>query len=183
MPRLALIISFLLLCLPSHSEEIPTYRLGPGDLVQVIVYDEPDLSLEVRIGLSGKISYPLLGDVTVQGLSPDALEDRITQGLKGPYLVDPSVTVTILEYRPFYVTGEVKKPGSYAFYPGMTVDRAISIAGGFTDRASRDKIFVEHDQSLLKLGDSADSDKKDTLIRLSDRVLPGDVITVKQSFF
>ena len=86
------------------------YRLGAGDLIQISVYDEPDLSLDVRIGLSGDISFPLLGDVTVAGLSPKELELNLIKRLKGPYLLDPSVTVSIVEYRPFYVTGEVEKP-------------------------------------------------------------------------
>ena len=151
------------------------YLLGPGDLISISVYDEPDLSLkELRIGLSGQISYPLLGDIRVEGLSPKELEIRLTERLKGPYLVDPSVTVSIINYRPFYVTGEVKKPGSYSFHPGLTIDRAISIAGGFTERASKSKIYVVHD-------DDDSSDK--TRTKLADVVRPGDVITVEQSFF
>lgn len=152
------------------------YLLGPGDLISISVYDEPDLSLkELRIGLSGQISYPLLGDIQVEGLSPKELENRLTDRLKGPYLVDPSVTVSIINYRPFYVTGEVKKPGSYSFHPGLTVDRAISIAGGFTERASKSKIYVVHDNE-------EDSSEK-SRTKLADVVRPGDVITVEQSFF
>lgn len=162
----------------SLSAQESVYLLGPGDLVNISVYDEPDLSIErIRIGMSGSLSFPLLGEVQVSGLTPDNLEIALTQRLKGPYLVNPSVTVSILEYRPFYVTGEVRKPGSYPFYPGMTVERAISIAGGFTDRASRDKIFVEHD---LASGSSSDISEP---VDRGQRVLPGDVITVRQGFF
>ncbi len=160
------------------------YRLGAGDLIQISVYDEPDLSLDVRIGLSGDISFPLLGDVTVAGLSPKELELNLIKRLKGPYLLDPSVTVSIVEYRPFYVTGEVEKPGSYAFHPGLTIDKAISIAGGFTERASKGKIFVMHDQSPYEsIAEDAQRSKEKKTVKLYDVVQPGDVITVEQSFF
>lgn len=175
-----LIFLIAMLSIFSVSAQESVYLLGPGDLVNISVYDEPDLSIErIRIGMSGSLSFPLLGEVQVSGLTPDSLENVLTQRLKGPYLVNPSVTVSILEYRPFYVTGEVRKPGSYPFYPGMTVERAISIAGGFTDRASRDKIFVEHD---LASGSSGDNTEPQSVDR-GQRVLPGDVITVRQGFF
>ena len=90
---------FIVLCSFSSFAEDNSYRLGAGDLITISVYDEPDLSQEVRIGLSGDISYPLLGDVRVAGLSPKELEVKLVSGLKGPYLLDPSVTVSILEYR------------------------------------------------------------------------------------
>ena len=181
----------LLVCLPFFSSaEINRYRLGAGDLINISVYDEKDLTLEVRIGLSGQISYPLLGDVVVSGLSPKELEQKLTAGLKGPYLIDPSVTVSIIEYRPFYVTGEVKKPGSYAFHPGLTVDRAISIAGGFTERASKGSIYVKHDERKQSFeSDQSDIEDKDAeqeekeSVEIYDVVQPGDVITVEQSFF
>jgi polysaccharide export outer membrane protein len=164
-------------CLSYTSLADPSrYTMGAGDLVSISIYHEADLSLDVRIGPSGQISYPLLGDIIVSGLSPKELETKLTQGLKGPYLIDPSVTVFIIEYRPFYVTGEVKKPGSYAFHPGLTVDKAISISGGFTERASKGSIFVEHDER-------DDSTEKKQSVELNDVIQPGDVITVEQSFF
>lgn len=161
--------------------EVTQYRLGAGDLIEISVYDEPDLSLKVRIGLSGKISFPLLGDVEVAGLSPKDVELHLLERLKGPYLVDPSVTVSIVEYRPFYVTGEVEKPGSYAFHPGLTVDKAISVAGGFTERASKGKIYVIHDGARGTA--ASESKKRRKSVKLYDVVQPGDVITVEQSFF
>lgn len=154
------------------------YRLGAGDVISISVYDEADLSLEVRIGLSGQISYPLLGDVVVSGLTPKLLEEKLTSGLKGPYLIAPSVNVSIIEYRPFYVIGEVKKPGSYPFHPGLTVDKAISISGGFTERASKGSIYVIHDTD----GQSEEREEKQ-LVELYDVIQPGDVVTIEQSFF
>ena len=161
----------------SGADATDSYKLGPGDYISISVYGESDLSIQVRIGSSGSISYPFLGDVSVAGLSAKQLEAKLLSGLKGPYLVDPSVTVSMLEYRPFYVNGEVKRPGSYPFQPGLTVERAISIAGGFTDRASRSKISVERDDS------NSDQERKKKSVRLQDVVLPGDVLTVEQSFF
>ncbi|MBM95700.1 MAG: capsular biosynthesis protein [Oceanospirillaceae bacterium] len=174
-------VILLLFCVVAASlstADVTQYRLGAGDLIQISVYDEPDLSLEVRIGLSGKISFPLLGDVEVAGLSPKTVETHLLNRLKGPYLVDPSVTVSIVEYRPFYVTGEVEKPGSYAFHPGLTVDKAISVAGGFTERASKGKIYVIHDSTMRE-----DDSNRRKSVKLYDVVQPGDVITVEQSFF
>jgi len=113
-------------------------------------------------------------------LSPKELEQKLVERLKGPYLVDPSVSVSIMEYRPFYVTGEVEKPGSYPFHPGLTIDRAISIAGGFTERASKSRIYVVHDRTSSEPG--VDSIQKERT-KLADVVRPGDVITVEQGFF
>jgi len=170
---------FLIFSFVSAAEDSTDYQLGAGDLVSISVYDEPDLSIELRIGQSGNISYPLLGDISVAGLSPKDLETKLTEKLKGPYLIDPSVSVSIKEYRPFYMTGEVEKPGSYSFHPGLTVARAISIAGGFTERASKSKIYVVHDSS--QAGSTTSIEKR--RIDIEDVVSPGDVITVEQSFF
>ncbi|MAD47182.1 MAG: capsular biosynthesis protein [Oceanospirillaceae bacterium] len=160
--------------------DVGRYELGAGDQISISVYDEPDLSIEkVRIGPSGSISYPLLGEIQVAGLSPEEFESNLVAGLKGPYLVNPSVTVSVVEYRPFYVTGEVKKPGSYSFHPGLTIDKAISVAGGFTERASKSSIHVIHDDS----SDPRDADENKIAVKLSDVVKPGDVVTVEQSFF
>lgn len=169
----------LLLLFSSIVNAGDSYRLGAGDLIKITVYDEPDLSLDLLVGLSGSISYPLLGDIQVVGLSPRELEENLVKRLKGTYLVDPSVTVVIEEYRPFYVSGEVMKPGSYAFHPGLTIEKAISIAGGFTERASKSKIKVLRDEEFSGAGNS----KTLNGVKLSDVVSPGDVITVEQSFF
>ncbi len=175
---------FLLLCLITinlaQADGVDSYKLGAGDFISISVYGEDDLSIDVRIGSSGSISYPLLGDVWVLGLTTKQLETKLVAGLKGPFLIDPSVTVSMLEYRPFYVKGEVKRPGSYSFHPGLTVDRAISIAGGFTERASKNKIFVERSSSSTT-GSSDEQDKNS--VSLKDTVMPGDVLTIEQSFF
>lgn len=163
------------------NETIDTYKLGAGDLISIKVYDEPNLSLErIKIADTGSISFPFLGSINALGKTPKEVEEEIVSGLKGAYLVNPNVTVFILEYRPFYMIGEVKRPGSYSFQPGLTVARAISIAGGFTERASKSHIYIEHD--FIKT-DSTKEKKSQQSVELNSNVSPGDVITVKQSFF
>ena len=170
----------LLLCLygvAKGSEStggLEQYRLGAGDVVKILVFGEKDLSIETRVGDTGTISYPFLGELRISGLTPIELELLVTDGLKGPYLVDPKVTVSITEYRQIYVNGEVGAPGGYRFEPGLTVRKAVSIAGGFGERASKSKIFVIHE---------GDANAKPARVTLDDPVRPGDIITVEQSFF
>jgi len=150
------------------------YKLGSGDMVRIQVYGEEDLYMEARVSDSGTISYPFLGEMRVVGITPTGLEQHITEALKGDYLINPKVSVDILEYRPFYVNGEVEKPGHFPFQPGITVRKAISIAGGFKERAARDKIFIIRDES-----------NNDAPVRviLDEIILPGDIVTVERSFF
>ena len=157
---------------PVSENTLSSYRLGPGDRVSIKVFGEEDLSLEARLSDGGTIPYPLIGELQVSGLTIGELEKKIITKLDGEYLINPKVTVTILEYRQFFINGEVQKPGGYAFIPGLTINKAISLAGGFTELASHNSIFIlrEGRQQAIK----AD---------LNTFVLPGDIITVKESFF
>lgn len=155
-------------------DDLDAYRLGPGDQIIITVFGEEDLSMNFRLNDTGKLNYPFLGELSVKGLTVAELEQLITSGLKGPYLVNPDVTVSIGEYRPFFVHGEVKRPGSFAFQPGLTLEQAIAMAGGFTDRANRKKIE--------RIRDDIPGAKPER-ISLSAPVFPGDVIVVNQSFF
>ncbi|MEM7027417.1 MAG: polysaccharide biosynthesis/export family protein [Pseudomonadota bacterium] len=150
------------------------YALGTGDTVRIQVYDEEDLYLESRVSDRGTISYPFLGELKVTGLTPNQLEGVITSQLKGDYLINPKVSVDILEYRQFYVNGEVEDPGGFPFQPGITVRKAISIAGGFKERASKEKINIIHDD---------DPEGESTPVKLDEYIRPGDIITVEESFF
>jgi len=116
----------------------------------------------------------VLGEIKVKGMTVGALEDYVTAGLKGRYLLNPQVTVSIDEYRNFYVNGMVEKPGGYPYSPGLTVRKAISIAGGFKERAARDKINVIHDDDPKQTPQKVD---------LNAALLPGDIVTVEESFF
>lgn len=150
------------------------YLLGTGDTIRIQVYDEPDLYLESRVSDTGTISYPFLGELKVQGMSLASLEALITSQLKGDYLIYPKVSIDMMEYRQFYINGEVESAGGFPYQPGLTVRKAISLAGGFKERASRDKIFIIHD------GSSVGEPIKATL---DTAVRPGDTITIEQSFF
>jgi polysaccharide export outer membrane protein len=151
------------------------YELGAGDMIRIQVFGEEDLGMEVRLSDAGTISYPFLGEIQVKGLSVGRLEAAIIGGLKPDYLIDPKVSVSIIEYRQFYIHGEVKSPGGYAYLPGLTVRKAVALAGGFTERASKTKISVIHE---------GDEDvKKSEPIALGDKLAPGDIVTIEQSFF
>jgi protein involved in polysaccharide export with SLBB domain len=151
------------------------YELGSGDQIRIQVFGEEDLGMEVRLSDAGTISYPFLGEIQVKGLSVGRLEASIISGLKPDYLIDPKVSVSIIEYRQFYVHGEVKKPGGFPYLPGITLRKAIALAGGFTERASKTKISVIHE------GDEVI--KKSSAIALGDKLAPGDIVTIRQSFF
>lgn len=155
-----------------------TYRLDAGDIISISVYEEEDLTMEVEIGDSGVITYPLLGEVQVRGLTIAELDIRITSRLiDEEYLIRPDVTINMVEYRPFYIDGEVEEPGGYPYEPGLTLRRAVSLAGGFTERASRTRIEVINDEGeRAELGSSEDE-------VLGTPVRPGDTITVNQRFF
>ncbi|MGI9288679.1 MAG: polysaccharide biosynthesis/export family protein [Pseudomonadales bacterium] len=158
----------------SASNPAPSYKLGPGDKILVKVYGEEDLSVSIILAETGSFNYPFLGEIKAEGLTVAELEQVITKGLKGPYLRNPEVTVLIEEFRPFYLNGEVARPGGYPYRPGLTLDKAITLAGGLTERASRKKIVV------LRPGTGG---KEKLAIKLDDPVYPGDIITVRRSFF
>ncbi|SFG91868.1 polysaccharide biosynthesis/export family protein [Neptunomonas qingdaonensis] len=151
------------------------YRLGAGDLLGIQVFGEDDLSVEVRMSDAGTISYPFLGELRVQGMTIGALSELITNQLLDGYLVNPSVNITVLEYREFYIDGAVKKPGAYPYQPGLTLQRAVSLAGGFTERASSSKFYISHEGST--------SNNKSVRAKLGSPVAPGDVINIEESFF
>lgn len=150
------------------------YILSTDDNIAVIVFNEEDLSLaRVRITNNGTINLPLLGEVEVKGLNVVQVAEKITALLLDGYLKKPNVSVRITEYRPFYINGEVKKTGSYAYRKDLTVEKAVTLAGGFTERATKSGII------LVREGDEEPLDD----VTLKTQVRPGDVITIKESFF
>lgn len=156
------------------SQTLQSYTLGTDDVISVIVFDEPDLSSqETRVSSSGTISMPLIGQISVLGLTITEVEETIRLGYLGDYLKKPDINVSVVEYRPFYVNGEVEEPGSFSFREGMTVQRAISLSGGFSERAARGKI------KIVRENNNGVEIKAD----LNTLVRPGDVITVDESFF
>jgi polysaccharide export outer membrane protein len=169
------IAAFLGPAVLAQAPELSSYKLGSGDMISVRVLGEDDLRREkVRLSDAGTLSFPVLGEIKVKGMTVGALEEYITKGLKGRYLLNPQVTVAIEEYRNFYVNGMVEKPGGYPFSPGLTVRKAITLAGGFRERASRDKINIIRDDDPKQIARKVD---------MNTAVLPGDIITIEESFF
>ena len=150
------------------------YKLGVGDQIRIQVYDEPELSIETRVGDSGNIDYPFLGRIKLKGKTIEEVKTVIHNGLIDGYLVNPNVFVSIVEYRPYFINGQVKISGSYPYHPGLTVNKAITIAGGFTKRASKTKIYIS----------SSDApEAKPVKVTLLHKIQPGDILTVEESFF
>ncbi|MBF0380059.1 MAG: polysaccharide export protein [Magnetococcales bacterium] len=150
------------------------YRLGVGDTISIKVFDEPDLSVKVLLGDTASFSFPLLGEIQVEGMTVKQVESLITMRLKGSYLIKPKVSVLVVAYRKFYVKGEVKSPGEYSYSPQLTMDKVISLAGGFTNRANKKKIYIQSEKN---------SKKRTRRANLNTIIQPGDVITVERRFF
>ncbi|WP_291099843.1 polysaccharide biosynthesis/export family protein [Hydrogenophaga sp.] len=154
---------------------LSSYALGAGDVISIRVLGEDDFTKEkIRLTDAGTIFFPSVGEIRINGTTLGELERIITNGLRGRILVNPRVSVEINEYRPFFITGMVKNPGSFAYQPGLTVRKAASLAGGFEERASLKKIFV------IRERDTTQTSKR---VELDSSIGPGDLITVEESFF
>ncbi len=158
---------------PATAEE-KAYTLGAGDRLKITVFGEPDLSGESEVDGRGLISLPLIGQTPVGGRTLHEVEVAVASRLAGRYLVNPRVSIEVLNYRPFFILGEVNKPGSYPFVNGMSVLNAVALAGGFTYRARKDEMMV------VRAGDAA---KKEQPVSQEANVLPGDIIRVPERFF
>lgn len=172
----ALIIAvFLLTTVPVRAAATESaYRLGVGDTIQIDVHEEPDLSIESRLEESGILTYPLLGEIQIVGRTVKELETLITNGLQGDFLVDPEVRVAVTEYRKVFILGEVNSPGGYPYLPGLTVERATALAGGFTELASKRRIYVKRETASEENRAKADFDTP---------IYPGDTVIVEQGLF
>ena len=118
------------------------YTLDSGDKLRIVVFGQDALSNNYTVDAAGQVTLPLAGAIEARGLTTAQLGNAIAGRLKSGYVRDPSVAVEIETYRPFFVLGEVTYPGQYPYVPNMTVEKAIAIAGGFTPRATRDKVTV-----------------------------------------
>ncbi|MBI1870472.1 MAG: polysaccharide biosynthesis/export family protein [Chlamydiae bacterium] len=137
-----LFIFFLFLFKPSFSQATNDYLVGIDDVLEVSVYDEPDLSLTARVSQSGRIDYPLLGNVKVKGLNVSQVQRLLKEQLEKDYLINPIVTVSVKEFGSIYLLGEVQKPGPYKLSTKTTLMQAIYMAGGTTSLADRSKISI-----------------------------------------
>lgn len=170
------VITFLIfscLCIFAAKAE-DDYKLGSGDTIKITVFGQKDLSIETLLNDSGKVDYPFLGQLQATGKTLNEFQQKIYLGLKGDYLINPNVSVTIVQYRPFFIDGEIEKPGGYPFQPGLTINKAAALAGGYTERASLTKIFIIR---------SNDSTQKSVSVDANSKIQPGDIITIKQSYF
>ncbi len=178
MPMISRIVLFLLTLAfvqTSLADGSAQYRLASGDVVRISVYGEADLSFDqVRLNDAGTFSYPFIGQIKALGQTANQIEQLITDKLKEGYLVEPRVTVSVITYREFYISGEVKKPGGYPYQPGLTLDRAIALAGGLTERASLKRVTIVRGQGDTRVAEKASIDTA---------ILPGDTITIAQGFF
>jgi polysaccharide export outer membrane protein len=152
----------------------PEYRTGSGDRLRITVFGHDDLSGEFQVDGSGNISLPLIGNVAVGDRSMDDIENAIVKKLKPDYLKNPRVNVEVVNYRPFYILGEVNNPGSYPYVNGMTVVNAIALSGGYTYRAREDKVLITR---------SDDPERTKKPATLETVVMPGDIIEVPERFF
>ncbi len=156
----------------SNAEDV--YKISADDSLTIIVFGEKDLSFSgIKVGTNGNLSFPLIGDVPVSGLTTGQIEEKIETLLKEGYLKNPQATVSIQEYRSIYIYGEVRRPGAYPYQKGLTIEKAIVLAGGLTARASDEKSTVVHE---------GDPDKV-LKTKRNARLRPGDIVTIEESFF
>lgn len=163
--------------LPGTAAYQPTvYRLDAGDRISITVFGEESLSREYAITPQGDLAFPLLGDIPVAEMTVSDLQTTLRERLGEGYVNDPRVTVEVLNYRPFYILGEVGKAGEFPFSDGLTVMQAVALAGGFTYRAERKRIFILRDGQT-----------KEEVYDISDGravyVAPGDTIRVGERYF
>ena len=157
-----------------EAQTLDAYRLGPGDRLKVTVFDHPKESGEFEVDSLGNVAHPLIGRIAARGRTVPEFQAYLRQTLDEKFIVNPKVSVEVLTYRPFYIYGEVNRGGSYPYVVGLTVRRAIAIAGGFTRRAPEVPVLLVRDaiEGVAKL------DKK-----LDETVLPGDIIEVQRRLF
>ncbi len=155
-------------------EDISEYRIAAGDKVRVTVFGHEDLSGEFEVDGSGHCSLPLIKQVPAAGFTTSEFAAEIFSRMSPDYLKDPRISVEVIGYRPVYVLGEVRRPGSYPYSAGMTVVNAVALAGGYTYRAARKKIVVNRPD---------DPDRRSRRIKERDPLAPGDVIEIPERFF
>jgi polysaccharide export outer membrane protein len=149
-----------------------SYRVGPGDQLRITVYGEDDLSGEYTLDGAGAVSMPLLGQVSLDGLTAPEVESTLATSLEDRYLLNPRVSVEVLNYRPFYIIGEVMTGGEFPYQDGISVLNAVAMAGGFTFRARTSGMMIRRGAEQIEVRDPA-----------VEPVQPGDVIVVRERFF
>lgn len=148
--------------------------LGAGDRVRVTVFEQASLTNSYAVDQSGYISFPLVGAVAARGHTTKQVEKLLADKLRQGFLRDPDVSVEIDQYRPVFVMGEVGAAGQYAYVPGLTAQKAVATAGGFSSRANQSDVDVTRDiNGKVMTG----------RVRISDPLLPGDTVYVRERLF
>lgn len=159
---------------PASGAMDSAYRLGSGDKVRVNVFGQPDLNGEYVVDGAGFVQLPLIGQMKAAGLTVGEFQKEVTAKFAEGYLVNPSIDVEVVNYRPFYIIGEVNKPGEYPYVNGMSILNAVALAGGYTTRADSSEVYIRRNGSTKETEFPADETTK---------VNPGDIIRVSERFF
>ncbi|VAW46530.1 hypothetical protein MNBD_GAMMA03-1252 [hydrothermal vent metagenome] len=150
------------------------YDISSGDVLHLEVYGEPELALDMTVDSLGFIEYPFVGKLKVAGNSVGVVKDEVVRILKDGYFINPQVTVVVKSFKPFFIQGEVNSPGSYPFEIGLTVQKAIALAGGLTERASKKKIYLTR---------ASDKLQQQVRVAMNHEIASGDIVLIKESFF
>jgi len=157
-----------------HEALYQPYILDAGDRLRITVFDQPDLTNTYSVDQAGYIAFPLIGSVPARGHTAKQMEQKIAQMLRNGFLRDPDVTVEIDRYRPVFIMGEVGSPGQYSYVPGMTVQKAVAAAGGFTPRAHQGTVDITREiNGKVMTG----------RVVITDPLLPGDTVYVRERLF
>jgi polysaccharide export outer membrane protein len=150
------------------------YRLDAGDKLRLTVFGEVSLSGDYVVGATGRMALPLIGEINAKGQTTTEVEKLIETKLKDGYLRDPRVSLEVITYRPFYILGEVNRPGEYPYTADLTVVKAVATANGFTYRANKNRVFIKH---------VGETEEKPYPAESTTIVAPGDTIRVAERFF
>jgi polysaccharide export outer membrane protein len=147
--------------------------LGAGDQIRITVFNEPDLTGPFTVGSQGAIAYPLVGSIRAGGLTVPEFTTALEQAL-GIYIRAPRVAVEVTNYRPFFILGEVQRPGTYPYSASLTVPNSVATAGGFTYRANRSRVFIRHANENVE---------RSFPLTVATPVLPGDTVRIGERIF
>jgi polysaccharide export outer membrane protein len=159
---------------PASQTSEDAYKLDAGDKLRVTVYGEPDLGGEYEVDGSGAVRLPLIGEIHAAGLGLHEFESGVKSALEQGYLKDAKVSAEVINYRPFYILGQVNKPGEYPYVNGMSVLNAVATAGGYTPRASESNVYIRRKGAAKEQEVPTDQTVK---------VYPGDIVRIPERFF
>lgn len=158
---------------PDDVAQLTEYRLGPGDQLRITVFNEAELTGQYIVGSQGTISYPLVGEVHAAGLTLAEFSTQLQTALAA-YIRAPNVSVEVANYRPFFILGEVQRPGTYPYSASLTVLNAVATAGGFTYRANQNRVFIRH---------ANEQEERSYPLTIATPVLPGDTVRIGERLF